>query len=108
MRRVGRPIRRSVDRGKCRLGIEPRKRAGSGCRPCLGKGKARTSAPQWRGALVSRAVGDPRQARKQLAREPGDPATTQAGTFGSHREVKGRTTMMNGGRKSDRPIVATK
>ena len=67
--------------------IEPRKRASSGCRPCLGKGKATTNEPPRQGKLVSRAVGDPRQARKQPAREPGDPATTQAGTPGTHREV---------------------
>jgi len=87
MRRAERSARRSVDRGKCRLGIEPRKRLSSGCRPSCGKGKATTSGPPWQGTLVSREVGDPRQAWKQLAREPGDPATTQAGTLGSHREV---------------------
>ena len=54
----------------------------SGCRPCLGKGKATSNAPPWQGALVSCAVGDPRQAWKQLAREPGDPAVTQAGGLG--------------------------
>jgi hypothetical protein len=54
----------------------------SGCRPCLGKGKAITNELQWQGALVSRAVGDPRQARKQPAREPGDPATTQVARLG--------------------------
>src|SRR5229473_8399499 len=73
----------------------------SGCRPCRRKGKATTDVPPWRGALVSREVRDPKHARKQPAREPGDPATTQAYMPGSHREVQGRTTMMNGRRKSD-------
>jgi len=49
-----------------------------------------------------REVRDPRHARKQSAREPGDPATTQAGTLGSIEKSKdvgddGRN------RKSDRP-----
>ena len=55
---------------------------GSGCRLGLGVGKATTNGPSWQGTLVSREVGDPRQAWKQLAREPGDPATTQAGGLG--------------------------
>ena len=80
----------------------------SGCRPCRGMGKATTNEPQGQGTLVSRGVGDPEQARKQLAREPRDPATTQAGTLGTHREVYGHTTMMNGRRKSDICVVPTK
>ena len=55
---------------------------GSGCRPGSGVGKAITKGPSWQGPLVSREVGDPRQAWKQLAREPGDPATTQAEGLG--------------------------
>jgi len=31
----------------------------SGCRPCLGMGKATINEPHWQGTLVSRAVGDP-------------------------------------------------
>jgi len=31
----------------------------SGCRPCLGMGKATINGPHWQGPLVSRAVGDP-------------------------------------------------
>src|SRR6266576_2136905 len=54
----------------------------SGCRPGSGVGKATTKGPSWQGPLVSREVGDPRQAAKQLAREAGDPATTQAGGMG--------------------------
>ena len=64
--------------------------------------------PFWQGMAVSREVRDPKHARKQLAREPGDPPATQAEMLGSHREVQGRTTMMNGRRKSDSCIVLTK
>src|SRR6266699_659399 len=108
MRRVERFIRRSVDRGTCRQGIEPRNKLSSGCRPFNDVGKATIVMPFWQGMAVSREVRDPRHARKQLAREAGDPATTQAGTLGSHREVQGRTAMMNGSRKSDRPVKATR
>src|SRR5713226_1394014 len=101
MRRVEQSPRRSVDRGTCRLGIEPRNRLSLGCRPCEEKGKATINVPLWQGALVSREVRDPRHARKQPAREPVEPATTQAVVLGSHREVQGRTTMMDGRRKSD-------
>jgi len=87
MRRVERFIRRSVDRGTCRLGIEPRNKLSSGCRPFNEVGKATTAGPEGRGTVVSREVRDPKHARKQPAREPGDPAATQASTFGSHREV---------------------
>jgi len=59
----------------------------SGCRPCLGMGKATSNGPSWQGTLLSRAVGDPKQAWKQPVREPGGPAVTQAATLGSHREV---------------------
>jgi hypothetical protein len=50
-------------------------------------GKATIVMPIRQGMAVSREVRDPRHARKQPVREPGDPATTQAGTLGSHREV---------------------
>ncbi len=53
-----------------------------GCRPCLGVGKATISEPPWPGTLISHAVGDPKQAWKQLAREPGEPATTQEARLG--------------------------
>ncbi len=41
--------RRSVDRGTCRQGIEPRKIAELGMPTLLGKGKATTNGPHWRG-----------------------------------------------------------
>src|SRR5260370_11933614 len=40
----------------------------------------------------SREVRGPRHARKQPAREPGEPATTQAGTLGSHRRSEEHTS----------------
>jgi hypothetical protein len=54
----------------------------SGCRPCKEKGKATINTPHWRGVLVSREVRGPRHARKQPAREPGDPAFTPATGLG--------------------------
>jgi len=59
-----------------------REKYGSGCRPSKEKGKATINAPLWQGALVSREVRDPRHVRKQPAREPGDPAFTQALSLG--------------------------
>ena len=84
--------RRSVDRGKCGLGIEPRNNYASGCRRCKEKRKATTSAPLSREAMVPREVGDPRHARKQPAREPGDPVFTPAdgaaGRIGKSKDVR--------------------
>jgi hypothetical protein len=51
------------------------------------RGRPQPRVPQGRGALVSHEVRDPRHAWEQSAREPGDPAFTQAGTLGTHREV---------------------
>jgi len=51
------------------------------------KGKATANVSLWQEALVSREVRDPRHAWKQPAREPGGPATAQAETLGTHREL---------------------
>ena len=40
--------------------------------------------------------------------EPGGPQSTQGSCPGTHREVQGRTPMMNGPGKSDRPVVPEK
>ena len=73
------------------------------------KRKAPPGAPISRGALGSRAVTDPVHVRKHLAWEPGDPAFTPDGIWqGTHREVQGRTPMMNEHGKSDRPVVPAK
>ena len=116
MRRRGRPRRRSVDRGTCRPGIEPRNQrpgaraSGSpGCRRRGARRKATPEAPPPRGASGPRAVRDPEHARKHLAREPGDPAFVRGGgSRGPHREVQGRTPMMDGRGKSDSPVVPGK
>ena len=97
--------RRSVDRGTCGPGIEPRKRIPSGCRRCKGKRKAPSGASISRDALGPCAVTDPVHVRKHLAREPGESLSAQSS--GLHREVPGRTPMMNGQGRSDRPAVPT-
>src|ERR1700745_2249938 len=101
--------RRSVDRGTCRLGIEPRKHdlvaqaAGpSGCRRSRNKRKAKPGAPPTQGAPGPRAVGDPKHARNHLAREPGDPTSVCRGEkCRPCREVEERTPMTNRHGKSD-------
>src|SRR6266571_4064760 len=109
MRSRSRGRRRSVDRGTCGPGIEPRKNLAPGRRRCRRKRKAPSGAPISRGARESRAVTDPVHVRKHLAREPGDPAFTPDGIcLGTHREVQGRTPMRNEHGKSDRPVVPAK
>src|SRR5215470_15079706 len=103
----GRP--RSVDRGTCRPGIQPRKRLTPGRRRRGGKRKATSGASISRDALGSRAVRDPEHARIHLAREPGEPRVARRGwTGGPRREVQGHTPTMNGPGQSDRPVVPTK
>src|SRR5439155_23842219 len=109
MRSRSRGRRRSVDKGVCGPGIQPRKKLTPGRRRCRRKRKAPAGAPISRGATESRAVTDPLHVRKHLAWEPGDPAFTPDGIcLGAHREVQGRTPMMNEHGKSDRPVVPTK
>src|SRR5216684_2204038 len=101
--------RRSVDRGTCGPGIQPRKKLPPGRRRCRRKRKAPSGAPISRGVPESRAVRDPEHVRKHLAWEPGDPKSIQGcSCLGTHREVQGRTPMMNGHGKSDRPVVPEK
>src|SRR5437867_272850 len=54
----------------------------TGCRPCRRGGKATTNESLWQGSEVSREVRDPRHARKQPAREPGDPAAPRKARLG--------------------------
>jgi hypothetical protein len=80
-------VERSNPRGEALTGeragwVLSREKLGSGCRPSKEKGKATINDPHWRGALISREVRDPRHVRKQPAREPGDPAFTQAAGLG--------------------------
>src|SRR5437773_3602936 len=100
---------RSVDRGTCGPGIQPRKYIPPGRRRCKEKRKAASGAPISRGAAESRAVRDPVHVRKHLAREPGDPVFTRGGwRLGTRQEVQGRTLTMDGHGKSDRPTVPMK
>src|SRR3989475_4643668 len=101
--------RRSVDRGTCGPGIQPRKNLTPGRRRCRRKRKAPSGAPISRGAPESRAVRDPVHVRRHLAREPGDPKSAPGSRWlGTHREVQGRTPMTNGPGKSDSPVVPEK
>src|ERR1700756_2519127 len=88
MRSCSQEQRRSVDRGTCGPGIQPRKRITPGCRRCRRKRKAPSGAPISRGVPESRAVRDPEHVRRHLARESGDPRTAQgSSSLGTHREV---------------------
>jgi len=80
--------RRSVDRGTCGPGIQPRKNLAPGRRRCKEKRKAPSGAPISRGVPESRAVRDPEHVRRHLAREPGDPKSALGrGCPGPRREV---------------------
>jgi len=109
MRSCSRGRRRSVDRGTCGPGIQPRKTITPGRRRCRRKRKATSGAPISRGEPESRAIRDPVHVRRHLAWEPGDPKSAQRSScLGTHREVQGRTPMTNGPGKSDRPVVPEK
>ena len=80
--------RRSVDRGTCGPGIQPRKNLAPGRRRCKEKRKAPSGAPISRGVPESRAVRDLVHVRRHHAREPGDPKSAQGcSCLGTHREV---------------------
>ncbi len=101
--------RRSVDRGTCGPGIEPRKEHPPGRRRCRRKRKAPSGASISRDAPESRAVRDPVHVRTHLAREPGGPVFARGRwSRGTCREVQGRTLTMNEHGKSDRPAVPVK
>src|SRR2546425_8915686 len=92
MRRRSQGRRRSVDRGTCGPGIQPRKEPPPGRRRCKEKRKAPSGASRSRDATEPRAVRDPGHVRKHLAREPGGPVSTRGrGCRGTRREVPGRT-----------------
>src|SRR6516164_278257 len=79
--------RRSVDRGACGPGIQPRKFLPSG-RRYKDKRKAPSGTPISRGVRESCEVTDPVHVRRHLEREPGDPRTAQCTCCpGTHREV---------------------
>src|SRR2546425_11870972 len=109
MRRRSQGRRRSVDRGTCGPGIQPRKEPPPGRRRCKEKRKAPSGASRSRDATGPRAVRDPGHVRKHLAREPGNPLATRGdGRCGTRREVQGHTPTMNDQGKSDRPVVPMK
>src|SRR6266403_1620201 len=109
MRSRPRGRRRSVDKGTCGPGIQPRKNIPPGRRRRKEMRKAPSGAPISRGVLESRAVTDPVHVRKHLAWEPGDPGFTPNGMcVGTHREVQGHTPMMNEHGKSDRSVIPAK
>src|SRR3990172_4763003 len=99
---------RSVDRGTGRPGIQPRKSTPERRRR-KERRKPTPDTPISRGVAGLRAVRDPGHARTHLAREPGEPLVARGGwRRGPHREVYGRTPMMDGQRQSDRPGGPTK
>jgi hypothetical protein len=119
MRTHSRGCGRSVDRGTCGPGIEPRNTCpaprgagGPGCRGCRSKSKATPSLPYWRGSGGPRAVRDPAHARKHFVREPGGPAifcTALGSVWGrAHRKAYGPTAMSHGRGKSDCCVVPKK
>src|SRR5215510_1930135 len=109
MRQRPRGRGRNVDRGTRRPGIQPRKIPTPERRRCKGKRKAISGASPTPDAPELRAVRDPAHAQTHLAREPGEPLVALGGWHrGPHREVYGRTLMMDGQGQSDRPVVPTK
>ena len=109
MRSFSQGKRRSVDRGTCGPGIQPRKNLAPGRRRCKEKRKAPSDASISRDAAGSRAVRDPVHVRKYLAREPGGPVLARGRwNCGTRREVQGRTPTMNERRKSDSSVVPMK
>lgn len=66
-------LRRGVDRGNRRPGIELRNQAHPGCRRCRAVRKATPELALKRASRGPCAVEDPEHAGKLFAREPGDP-----------------------------------
>src|SRR5258708_37588931 len=67
---------RSVDRGMCRPGIEPRKKRDLRVPMPFEQQKATPTTPLWRGGADPAWSIGPEHAQKIFAREPGDPAIT--------------------------------
>jgi len=67
---------RSVDRGMCRPGIEPRQKRDLRVPMPFEQQKAIPTTPQGRGVADPAWSIDPEHAQKLFAREPGDPVTT--------------------------------
>jgi len=73
--------RRSVDRGRCRPGIELRKRLTPGRRRLRSGRKATSPTLKAQDVGESRAVRDPVHVLKHFAREPGDPVSFRKDGF---------------------------
>src|SRR5437016_2787181 len=103
----GRP--RSVDRGTCRPGSEPRKTTPPGRRRRGRKRKAISGVSRMQDTKESRAVRDPEHVRTHLAREPGEPVVAPGGwRQRPHREVQGHTPVTHDHGQSDSPVVPAK
>jgi hypothetical protein len=116
MRRLPRGVRRSVDRGTCGLGIEPRNVLHPECRrfPSLGR---QHGPPRHRkrrfgsaGSKTPCTHASTSQGRRQppAVREPGDPAFGSDGGPSPRRESERSKTAMNESGKSDKPVVPGK
>ena len=71
--------RRSVDRGKNRPGIHPRKSEPSGRRRPRSRRKATSRPSLSQDGRESRAVSDPEHVRTHLRRDPGEPRSARGG-----------------------------
>jgi hypothetical protein len=100
---------RSVDRGRCRPGIEPRNPYIGVPTPC-NEAEGEAVGSVMRVANRPRVVRDPVHAPKHLAREPGGPMTGQGKERrpGPRRKPGRGNPTTNGRGKSDRPIVPKK
>ncbi|MBM2813218.1 MAG: hypothetical protein HW416_3977, partial [Chloroflexi bacterium] len=86
--------------------MQPRKTLAPERPRCIKKRKTTAGASISPDATEFRAVRGPEHARTHLAREPGEPVVALGGWHrGPHREVYGRTPMMDGQGQSDRPGV---
>lgn len=80
---------RSVDRGACGLGIEPRNLSSSWGRPCQWKGKATSRRPLCEGGRGPGGVVDPAHACTHFTRKPGGPTVGHRGGWSASRTRKG-------------------
>ena len=82
--------------------------AQSGGRRAPNTRKATAGAPSWQGVHAPGGVGDLWHAQKHCVRNPGDPASDLT-SYRQARTVNPRgTTVMDGWRESDSPIVSAK
>jgi len=99
---------RSVDRGTCRQGREPRNRAISRCRRAPNTRQATRPSPVWRGLGRPGGVAAPWPARKQCVRDPGGPVPGLGDRPQARLAHPRGTAVRYGGRESDSSIVPMK